>query len=107
MLQTFVAHILIAVNPYKEFPAFYSYEACGRYKGRSLGTLPPHVFAIGDKAYRDMRVIASAKPSIQQNSTSPTHTHSPSQSIIVSGESGSVRTWQSHSTSTRTSTSTS
>lgn len=89
--QTFVANILIAVNPYKEFTALYSNEACGRYKGRSLGTMPPHVFAIGDKAYRDMRVIAGAKPSQQpRNPASPTHTLSPSQSVIVSGESGSV-----------------
>ena len=86
-----MANILIAVNPYKEFPALYSYDVCGRYKGRSLGTMPPHVFAIGDKAYRDMRVTASAKPSQQHNPNSPTHTLSPSQSIIVSGESGSVR----------------
>ena len=78
-------------EPLQGVTALYSYDACGRYKGRSLGTMPPHVFAIGDKAYRDMRVTASAKPGQQHNPNSPAHTLSPSQSIIVSGESGSVR----------------
>ncbi|TRY56859.1 hypothetical protein DNTS_013950 [Danionella cerebrum] len=44
------------------------------YQGRSLGTLPPHVYAIADKAYRDMKVLKM------------------SQSIIVSGESGAGKT---------------
>jgi myosin-6 len=39
-----------------------------------LGLLSPHVFAIGDKSYRDMR-------SLRQ-----------SQSVIVSGESGAGKT---------------
>ena len=42
--------------------------------GKSLGTMPPHVFAIADKAFRDMKVLKS------------------SQSIIVSGESGAGKT---------------
>ncbi len=41
---------------------------------RSLGTMPPHVFAIADKAFRDMKVLKQ------------------SQSIIVSGESGAGKT---------------
>ena len=43
-------------------------------QGRSLGTMPPHVFAIADKAFRDMKVVKQ------------------SQSIIVSGESGAGKT---------------
>jgi myosin VI len=45
-----------------------------KYNGKSLGTIPPHVFAIGDKSYRDMRTFKQ------------------SQSIIVSGESGAGKT---------------
>ncbi|XP_073711797.1 myosin VIa isoform X4 [Misgurnus anguillicaudatus] len=73
-IYTFVANILIAVNPYYEIPKLYSPETISQYKGRSLGTLPPHVFAIADKAYRDMKVLKM------------------SQSIIVSGESGAGKT---------------
>lgn len=85
-----MANILIAINPYKELPGLYSNETIKKYNGKSLGVMPPHVFAIGkfyqarektnvtikdfffqgDKTYRDMRTVKQ------------------SQSIIISGESG-------------------
>uniref|UniRef100_A0A4W4DWD8 Unconventional myosin-VI n=1 Tax=Electrophorus electricus TaxID=8005 RepID=A0A4W4DWD8_ELEEL len=74
LIYTFVANILIAVNPYYDIPKLYALEAIKSYRGRSLGTLPPHVYAIADKAYRDMKVLQM------------------SQSIIVSGESGAGKT---------------
>uniref|UniRef100_A0A8C3FX53 Myosin VIa n=1 Tax=Cyclopterus lumpus TaxID=8103 RepID=A0A8C3FX53_CYCLU len=73
-IYTFVANILIAVNPYYDIPKLYNPETISKYRGRSLGTLPPHVYAIADKAYRDMKVLKM------------------SQSIIVSGESGAGKT---------------
>ncbi|XP_037541957.1 myosin VIa [Nematolebias whitei] len=73
-IYTYVANILIAVNPYDDIPKLYSTETIKQYRGRSLGTLPPHVYAIADKAYRDMKVLKM------------------SQSIIVSGESGAGKT---------------
>ncbi|TSL47582.1 Unconventional myosin-VI [Bagarius yarrelli] len=73
-IYTYVANILIAVNPYYDIPKLYSHETIKQYQGRSLGTLPPHVYAIADKAYRDMKVLKM------------------SQSIIVSGESGAGKT---------------
>jgi len=73
-IYTYVANILIALNPYKEIKDLYSDTAIKRYNGKSLGELPPHVFAIADKAIRDMRVLKV------------------SQSIIVSGESGAGKT---------------
>ncbi|XP_033844427.1 unconventional myosin-VI-like [Periophthalmus magnuspinnatus] len=73
-IYTYVANILIAVNPYFDIPNLYGPEAIKSYKGKSLGTLPPHVYAIADKAYRDMKVLKM------------------SQSIIVSGESGAGKT---------------
>ncbi|XP_063040184.1 myosin VIb [Engraulis encrasicolus] len=73
-IYTYVANILIAVNPYSDIPKLYAPETIKTYQGRSLGTLPPHVFAVADKAYRDMKVLKM------------------SQSIIVSGESGAGKT---------------
>ncbi|XP_064412568.1 unconventional myosin-VI isoform X2 [Latimeria chalumnae] len=73
-IYTYVANILIAVNPYFDIPKIYSSETIKKYQGKSLGTMPPHVYAIADKAFRDMKV------------------HKMSQSIIVSGESGAGKT---------------
>lgn len=74
IIYTYVANILIAVNPYFDIPKLYKSDTIKKYQGRSLGTLPPHVFAVADKAFRDMKV------------------HRMSQSIIVSGESGAGKT---------------
>ncbi|KAM7534154.1 hypothetical protein Aperf_G00000109723 [Anoplocephala perfoliata] len=73
-IYTYVANILIAVNPYYEIKGLYSRQMIEKYKGKSLGTLPPHPFAIADKAFRDMRMQKE------------------SQAIIVSGESGAGKT---------------
>uniref|UniRef100_E9Q174 Unconventional myosin-VI n=2 Tax=Mus musculus TaxID=10090 RepID=E9Q174_MOUSE len=73
-IYTYVANILIAVNPYFDIPKIYSSDTIKSYQGKSLGTMPPHVFAIADKAFRDMKVLKM------------------SQSIIVSGESGAGKT---------------
>uniref|UniRef100_A0A4W5MVI8 Unconventional myosin-VI n=1 Tax=Hucho hucho TaxID=62062 RepID=A0A4W5MVI8_9TELE len=43
-IYTFVANILIAVNPYVDLPKLYAPETIKQYHGRSLGTLPPHVY---------------------------------------------------------------
>lgn len=42
-----MANILIAVNPYFDIPKIYSSDTIKSYQGKSLGTMPPHVFAIG------------------------------------------------------------
>jgi len=72
-IYTFTANILLALNPYHTLD-MYTPKHVKDYQGKSLGTLPPHVFAIADKSYRDMRNLGL------------------SQGIIVSGESGAGKT---------------
>ena len=48
-IYTYVANILIAINPYFEIKNLYSRDTIKRYQGKSLGTMPPHVFAIGEE----------------------------------------------------------
>lgn len=50
-LQTYVANILIAVNPYYEVKDLYSPRTIKAYQGKSLGETPPHVFAIGNALF--------------------------------------------------------
>ncbi|CAF1642219.1 unnamed protein product [Rotaria magnacalcarata] len=65
---------LITFNPYKQLLELYSSKTLKRYNENSFGIIPPHVFAIGDKAYRNMCTT-------KQN-----------QSIVVTGESGAGKT---------------
>ncbi|KAI6240417.1 Myosin head [Aphelenchoides fujianensis] len=73
-IYTYVGNILVSVNPYEPLPALYAAPNIREYRGRSLGVLPPHIFAVADKAFRDMRRTGA------------------SQSIVVSGESGAGKT---------------
>ncbi|CAJ0961308.1 unnamed protein product, partial [Mesorhabditis belari] len=73
-IYTYVANILISINPYETQRGLYSNETIASYRGKSLGQMPPHIYALADKAYRDMRRTGE------------------SQSVIVSGESGAGKT---------------
>jgi len=70
----YTANILIAINPFASQPHLYTPQKIKDYFGKSLGVLPPHIFAIGDKSYRDMR------------------NNNVSQCILCSGESGAGKT---------------
>ncbi|XP_023645044.1 myosin-5 isoform X2 [Capsella rubella] len=73
-IYTYTGNILIAVNPFQRLPHIYETDMMEQYKRVALGELSPHVFAIGDAAYRAM--INEGK----------------SNSILVSGESGAGKT---------------
>lgn len=46
-IYTYVANILISINPYETIADLYSDSTIRKYEGKSLGTMPPHIFAIG------------------------------------------------------------
>lgn len=71
LIYTFAGSILIAVNPYKMFPESYGIDIAKQYAGKPLGTLPPHLFAVGAAAHASL-------PSPQV--------------VVISGESGSGKT---------------
>ncbi|KAH9713487.1 Myosin-17 [Citrus sinensis] len=73
-IYTYTGNILIAVNPFQRLPHLYDTHMMEQYKGAAFGELSPHVFAVGDAAYRAM--INEGK----------------SNSILVSGESGAGKT---------------
>ncbi|KAE9550764.1 hypothetical protein FO519_006016 [Halicephalobus sp. NKZ332] len=73
LIYTFTGSILVAVNPYCSLP-IYTGEIVRLYRNKRIGELPPHIFAIADNAYSNMR-------SSQRD-----------QCVVISGESGSGKT---------------
>ncbi|XP_028966812.1 myosin-VIIa [Galendromus occidentalis] len=73
LIYTYTGSILVAVNPYQILP-IYTADQIKMYRERKIGELPPHIFAIGDNAYGNMKRF---------------HVN---QCIIISGESGAGKT---------------
>uniref|UniRef100_A0A3Q2QHE4 Myosin VIIB n=1 Tax=Fundulus heteroclitus TaxID=8078 RepID=A0A3Q2QHE4_FUNHE len=73
IIYTYTGSILVAVNPYQLLP-IYTTEQVHMYTDRRLGELPPHVFAIADTCFFNMR------------------RNKKSQCCVISGESGAGKT---------------
>lgn len=73
LIYAYTGSILIAVNPYMDI-AIYTADEIRMYKRKRIGELPPHIFAIADNAYTNMRRERR------------------NQSVIISGESGAGKT---------------
>ncbi|XP_072294521.1 unconventional myosin-VIIa [Eucyclogobius newberryi] len=73
IIYTYTGSILVAVNPYQLLP-IYTTDYVHMYTDRRLGELPPHVFAIADSCFFNMR------------------RNKKSQCCVISGESGAGKT---------------
>ncbi|XP_055919890.1 unconventional myosin-VIIa isoform X2 [Eupeodes corollae] len=72
-IYTYTGAMLVAINPY-EILSIYTNREIALYRGRKLGELPPHIFAISDNAFEQMKREAM------------------NQCIVISGESGAGKT---------------
>ncbi|KAJ8956801.1 hypothetical protein NQ318_014215, partial [Aromia moschata] len=73
LIYTYIGTMLIAINPYEVLP-IYTNALISEYRNRKLEELPPHIFAIGDNSYNNMKIARS------------------NQCIVISGESGAGKT---------------
>uniref|UniRef100_A0A8C1Q179 Uncharacterized protein n=1 Tax=Cyprinus carpio TaxID=7962 RepID=A0A8C1Q179_CYPCA len=74
---TYIGDILVAINPFK-YLSIYEKEVSERYKCHEKKSLPPHIFAVADRAYQSM---------LGRLATGPKN-----QCIVISGESGAGKT---------------
>uniref|UniRef100_A0A8C5LRG7 Myosin-IIIb-like n=1 Tax=Leptobrachium leishanense TaxID=445787 RepID=A0A8C5LRG7_9ANUR len=75
--ETYIGDILLAVNPFQDL-AIYGTEVSDRYSSQPLMLLPPHLFAVADRAYRALQWGAQ---NVAMN-----------QCIVISGDSGAGKT---------------
>ncbi|KAM4050182.1 myosin-IIIb-like [Anomaloglossus baeobatrachus] len=74
-VYTYIGDILIAVNPLQMLP-LYGPEVSDVYSSRTLRLLPPHIFAVADRAYNELQTTTSSR----------------NQCIVISGDSGAGKT---------------
>ncbi|XP_037076933.1 neither inactivation nor afterpotential protein C-like [Pollicipes pollicipes] len=76
-IYTFVADVLIAINPFSE-TALFDAKAHDAFRSRARSDNAPHVFAVADRAHQDMA-----------------H-HKRTQTIVFTGETGAGKTFNAH-----------
>ncbi|UNI23673.1 class II myosin [Purpureocillium takamizusanense] len=72
-IYTYIGHVLVSVNPFRDL-GIYTDHVLESYKGKNRLEMPPHVFAIAESAYYNMKA------------------YSDNQCVIISGESGAGKT---------------
>ncbi|CAH6722802.1 myosin-1 [[Candida] jaroonii] len=72
-IYTYIGHVLISVNPFQDL-GIYTQENLTKYKGKNRLEVPPHVFAIAESMYYNLK------------------SYGDNQCVIISGESGAGKT---------------
>jgi hypothetical protein len=59
-IYTYTGSILIAMNPFQRLD-IYSEDIMFSYLGKSMGVMPPHIYAIADQAIRNMKATGQGQ----------------------------------------------
>ncbi|XP_011308112.1 myosin-VIIa [Fopius arisanus] len=73
LIYTYTGSLLVAINPYQILD-IYTPKEISLYRGKKIGDEPPHIFAVGDNCFTEMKRARR------------------NQCIVISGESGAGKT---------------
>ena len=70
MIYTYCGIVLVALNPYQPLP-IYGNETAAAYRGRDMGEMDPHIFAVAEEAFRKMTRLVQTVYTCQEIKTCP------------------------------------